>query len=173
MIVSVTNNKGGCGKTTTAVNLAAALRLRGFDVLAVDLDGQANLSVSLRVEAPAGSSTFDALKQAAAPYIVPVRVWSQEPGAGVLDVFPASEDLAALDVDLSQHPARRGPVDGFRPVRGGRNNNNGSTSVFGRSGPVTPQGNNTNDKQGAARGTETPRFVHSVRQAQGIAPPDG
>ena len=49
MIVSVTNNKGGCGKTTTAVNLAAALRLRGFDVLAVDLDGQANLSVSLRV----------------------------------------------------------------------------------------------------------------------------
>ena len=74
MIVSITNNKGGCGKTTTAVNLAAALRLRGFDVLAVDLDGQANLSVSLRVEALVGSSTFDVLKQAAAPFIVPVRV---------------------------------------------------------------------------------------------------
>ena len=92
MIVSITNNKGGCGKTTTAVNLAAALRLRGFDVLAVDLDGQANLSVSLRVEAPAGSSTFDALKQAAAPFIVPVRMLSQEPGAAVLDVCPACED---------------------------------------------------------------------------------
>ena len=119
MIVSVSNNKGGCGKTTTAVNLAAALRLRGFDVLAVDLDGQANLSVSLRVEAPAGSSTFDALKQAAAPYIIPVRVLSQEPGAGVLDVFPASEDLAALDVDLSQFAERAGRLRSYlEPYRG-------------------------------------------------------
>lgn len=101
MIVSITNNKGGCGKTTTAANLGAALRLRGFDVLAVDLDGQANLSVSLRVEASTGSTTYDAMKRPAAPYIAPVRVLSPENGAGVLDVFPACEDLAACEVELS------------------------------------------------------------------------
>ena len=106
MIVSVTNNKGGCGKTTTAANLGAALRLRGFDVLAVDLDGQANLSVSLGVEVPTGSTTYDAMKRPAAPYIVPVRVLAPGNGAGVLDVLPACLDLSALEVELSNQADR-------------------------------------------------------------------
>jgi len=106
MIVSITNNKGGCGKTTTAANLGAALRLRGFDVLAVDLDGQANLSVTLRVGASKGCTTYDAMKRPAAPYITPVRVLGPENGAGVLDVFPACEDLAACEVELSDQTDR-------------------------------------------------------------------
>lgn len=106
MIVSITNNKGGCGKTTTAANLGAALRLRGFDVLAVDLDGQANLSVTLRVEAAKGSTTYDAMKRPAAPYISPVRVLGPEGGAGVLDVLPSCEDLAACEVELSNQTDR-------------------------------------------------------------------
>lgn len=106
MIVSITNNKGGCGKTTTAANLGAALRLRGFDVLAVDLDGQANLSVTLGVEVRKGSTTYDAMKRPAAPYIAPVRVLGPENGAGVLDVLPACEDLAACEVELSNQTDR-------------------------------------------------------------------
>lgn len=106
MIVSITNNKGGCGKTTTAASLAAALRLRGFDVLAVDLDGQANLSATFGVEGRNGSTTYDAMKRPAAPYIAPVRVLGPQVGAGVLDVFPACVDLSACEVELSNQTDR-------------------------------------------------------------------
>ena len=105
MIVSITNNKGGCGKTTTAANMGAALRLRGFDVLAVDLDGQANLSVTLGVEARKGSTMYDAMNNPAR-YIPPVRVLGPQQGAGVLDVLPASVDLAACESELSNKSDR-------------------------------------------------------------------
>ena len=49
MIISVINNKGGTGKTSTSVNLSAALALMGFRVLLVDLDAQANASLSLGI----------------------------------------------------------------------------------------------------------------------------
>ena len=106
MIISITNNKGGCGKTTTAANLGAALRLRGFDVLAVDLDGQANLSVTLGVEARKGSTMYDAMNRPAAPYITPVRVLGPENGAGVFDILPACQDLAACEIELADKTDR-------------------------------------------------------------------
>ena len=46
-IISVVNQKGGCGKTITAVNLAAALAIRNHKVLLVDLDGQAHATYAL------------------------------------------------------------------------------------------------------------------------------
>ena len=103
-IIAITNNKGGCGKTTTAVNMAAALRLSGYDVLAVDLDGQANLTQCFRAEA--NDTIADALADTSTPFINPVRVLSPEGTAGVLDVLPSCRDLQAVEIDLANKPDR-------------------------------------------------------------------
>lgn len=96
-IFSIANQKGGVGKTTTAVNLACGLARRGVPVLLVDLDSQANATSALGIEKTVGGSLYEAFfgNASAASKIVPS-------GTKNLDLIPSEADLAAIESELLQ-----------------------------------------------------------------------
>src|ERR1044071_6133436 len=96
MIVAIANQKGGVGKTTTAVNLAAALAMRGKKTLLIDLDPQANSSISFLTHDAIGRSTYDAI----AELNVTLRDVIQPSPVPNLDIAPARIGLAKLEARL-------------------------------------------------------------------------
>jgi chromosome partitioning protein len=112
-LVAVFNHKGGTGKTTTSVSLAAGLALQGKRVLLVDADAQGNVAVSLGVTAERSLYHVLVMGLAAKDAITTVR-----PG---LDLLPSNETLAAAELYLAGRQnrdrmlaARLGPVlDGY------------------------------------------------------------
>lgn len=101
----VANQKGGVGKTTSTVNVAAALAQLGQRVLVIDLDPQGNASTALGVEHRRGvASTYDALVDG-----VPLaEVSTDSPEVENLTVVPATIDLAGAEIELVSVVAREG-----------------------------------------------------------------
>lgn len=117
-IIAITNQKGGVGKTTTTINLGAALAELGYRVLLVDLDPQGNASTGLGIGAEQRRwTTYDLLIGEVELYEV-----IQETGIENLSIIPSNQDLSSADIELYSnekrsflmHDALRQPaMDGF------------------------------------------------------------
>ena len=97
-VIAVTNQKGGVGKTTTSVNLSAALAYMGKKVLLVDIDPQANATQGIGVDRSSLSLTvYDAITQS-----TPLKDIIISTDVKNLDIVPANIDLAGVEIELSQ-----------------------------------------------------------------------
>lgn len=97
-IISIINHKGGVGKTTTTANLGGALTQKGYRVLLVDLDGQANLTMSLGLNSDLNETIYSSMKSG--------KDFPVYKNKGGLEIVPSCLDLSAIESELINEPGR-------------------------------------------------------------------
>ncbi len=94
--IAIANQKGGVGKTTTAINIATAMAAIGWKTLLIDLDPQGNASTGLGVDAANREfSSYDMLVEQA-----PLAKCTQATEIPGLDIMPATQDLSGAEIEL-------------------------------------------------------------------------
>ena len=113
-IIAITNQKGGVGKTTTAVNLSACVAALGRKVLLVDIDPQGNATSGLGRSADDGASVYDVLlgEASAEEAVTPT-------GFDMLDLMPTAIELAGAEIELVAMENREGLLKAaLEPLKG-------------------------------------------------------
>lgn len=114
-VIAVANQKGGVGKTTTAINLAASLAANEFNILLIDMDPQGNCTTGLGIEKhPGMSTTYDALMGR-----VPLTEVLTTTEFDGLSLSPADKNLVAANLELVDQPNRESYLQqALAPYRG-------------------------------------------------------
>lgn len=107
--IAIVNQKGGVGKTTTTLNLGAALKKRGYRVLFVDMDSQGSLGYALGYDG-GGATVMEVL-------LGQTDVQSAIVHTGEGDLLPASPELSGMDMTLTQTGKEYRLKEGLEPVR--------------------------------------------------------
>lgn len=108
-VISISNHKGGVGKTTSVVNIGAGLAYKGKKVLLIDLDPQANLTISFGVS-ESEHSVYDAFTNA--QELKPINIRKN------LYIIPASAELAAAEIELNTDTDQESNVSNLiKPIR--------------------------------------------------------
>jgi len=112
-IYAIANQKGGVGKTTTAVNVAACIAEAGYPTLLIDIDAQANATVGLGASKDLSPNAYDVLAGSATAAEAIVAT-----GIENLSLLPSHPDLAAASVELPREAGSEGRLrDALAPIR--------------------------------------------------------